>query len=271
MNHVNKIALILSFIFPGFGQMWNREYMKGISFIIIHIILVIFLIYPESSLFTLSMIAMPSLWVWGMVDASRIYYNYSSEYRRVQRRRNIRITLGIIAFWIVSEAIFIPTTLTTIRRNDKNSSEYISNDASIMNPTSIAESSTSVNDIDAPDGNKTYSPSDLGTQQKQSNSSAIPNEDTLQYSRQTLPSYPWVVTVRVSEKYDEINKLYHELRNKYQVQIIPVSSNPKHNAFAVIITNFATISDAKNVADELRKDIPECFVASYENPAIPAK
>ena len=32
---MNKVALILSFIFSGFGQIWNREYTQGITFIIL--------------------------------------------------------------------------------------------------------------------------------------------------------------------------------------------------------------------------------------------
>ena len=288
MNNVNKIALILSFIFPGFGQIWNREYIKGINLILLQIIFIIILFYPGSNLFPVSMVAIPMLWIWGMVDASRIYHVYLSEHRRVQKRRNIQITLGIIAFFILSEAIFVPTTLT-IRRNYNTSS----NDTS-LNAPSISGSSTSVDDKKEPGDNNAYSsssmPDDFEAKHmehpdedgKQLQPSAPANEDIFQSSEQVSPEpqdevvgerseHPWVVTVSVSEKHNEISKLYHELRKKYQVQIIPVSSNPQHNAFAVAITGFATILDAENIANELRKDIPECFVASYENPAIPVK
>jgi len=268
VNNVNKIALILSFVFPGFGQIWNREYIKGINFIFLHIIFIILVFYPDSNLYSIGMMAIPILWIWGMVDASRIYQG-------VQRRRNIRLTLGIIAFVILSEAIFIPTILT-IRGNYKTTSEEdIYNESrfgdALNHSENRSESTHSSNNI-SPNASSISESSNYDFDPKQKlHSSAPANEDTFRSSEQISPSYPWVVTVSVSEKYDEINKLYHELSRKYQVQIIPISSNPKHNAFAVAITGFATILDAENIANKLRKDIPKCFVASYENPATPVK
>ena len=276
MNNVNKIALILSFVFPGFGQIWNREYTKGINLILLHVIFIILVFYPGSNLYPIGMVSIPILWIWGMVDASRIYQNFSSEYRRVQRRRNIRLTLGIIAFVILSEAIFVPTILT-IRGNYKTTSEEdIYNESRFgdarNHSENRSESTHSSNDIYSNASSISESSnSDFEPKQQKLHSSVPANEDTFRSSEQISPSYPWVVTVSVSEKYDEINKLYHELSRKYQVQIIPISSNPKHNAFAVAITGFATILDAENIANKLRKDVPKCFVASYENPATPVK
>jgi cell division septation protein DedD len=285
MNNVNKTALILSFIFPGFGQIWNREYTKGINFILLQIIFIILVFYPGSNLFSIGMVAMPILWIWGMVDSSRLFYIYSSEHRRVQRRRNFRLTLGIIAFLILSEAIFIPIILT-IRRNYKTEEDiYKSRINEIPSDTlshpenreklAYASNSTSVDDKQAPGNNNASSSSpalnDFEIQQKQPPASILDNEDTSRPSPKTSTSSSWVITVSVSEKYNEISKLYLELRKKYQVQIIPVSSNPEQNAYAVAITGFANILDAENIANELRKDIPKCFVASYENPTIPVK
>lgn len=301
MNNVNKIALILSFIFPGFGQISNREYMKGMSFIILQISFIILVFYPESTFFSIGMVAIPLLWIWGMVDASRIYQNYSSEHRRAQRRRNIRLTLGIIAFGILSEAIFVPIILNIrshyniaseeqiknelrlsevspdARSHPKNLEESIhaSSDTSPNSP-SFSEGSTSVYDKKAPVDNKTSSPSslpnDFEPQSRPRQNPTAANEDTFRVPEKSSVSPAWIVTVSVSEKYDEISKLYLELRKKYsQVQIIPVSSNQKQNAYAVAIAGFATISEAENIAVQLRKDIPKCFVASYENPAIPVK
>ncbi|MBM3235682.1 hypothetical protein FJZ31_05240 [Candidatus Poribacteria bacterium] len=307
MNNVSKTALILSFIFPGFGQIWNREYTKGVNFILLQIIFIILVFYPGSNLFFIGMVAIPILWIWGMVDSSRLFYIYSSEHRRVQRKRNIKLALGIIAFLILSEAIFIPIILT-IRRNYKTEEDiykskineipsdaqshpanrqklvYASNGISPNAPTS--ENSTSVDGKTASGNNNVSSSSpvlnDFKLQQKQPPDSTLDNEDTsrlsptvrevtAERSEQAPASSLWVITVSVSEKYTEISNLYLELRKKYQVQIIPVSSNPKQNAYAVAITGFATILAAENIANELRKDIPNCFVASYENPTIPVK
>ena len=303
---MNKIALLLSFIFPGFGQIWNREYTKGVTFILLNVVFILLVFYPDSNLFLIGMVAIPILWIWGMMDASRLFYIYSSEYRRVQRRRNIRLTLGIIAFLILSEAIFIPIILT-IRRNYKTTSRediyksrinempsdvqnhpenrgetihtfsFRSETNNNISPNaSTSENSTSVDDKKkALSHNNAYSSSpalnDFELQQKQHRLSNPENEDTSPFSSQTSASSPWVVTVSVSENYNDISNLYLELRKKYQVQIIPVSSNPKQNAYAVAITGFATILEAENLVNELRKDIPKCFVASYEKPAIPVK
>ena len=280
MNNVNKIALILSFVFPGFGQIWNREYIKGINLILLHIIFIILVFYPDSNLYPIGMVSIPILWIWGMVDASRIYQNYSSEYRRTQRRRNIRLTLGIIAFVILSEAIFVPTILT-IRGNYKTTSEEDIYNESRFGEVSSDARNHSENRSEFTRSSNNISPnassisessnSDFEPKQKKLHSSVPANEDTFRSSEPISPLHPWVVTVSVSEKYDEISKLYHELSGKYQVQIIPISSNPKHNAFAVAIIGFATILDAENIANKLRKDVPKCFVASYENPATPVK
>jgi len=237
MNNMNKIALILSFIFPGFGQISNREYMKGITFIILQIIFIILAFYPESTLFPLGMVAIPILWIWGMVDASRIYHNYSSEHRRLQRRRNIRLTIGIIAFWLLSEAIFVPIILN-IRSHYKIASEgqihhelnfsEISSDArshlenregsidsssdTSPNSSSLPESSTAVNDKKAPVDNKTYSsspmPDDLESQNRRHQNSTAASEATSRTPERTSASSSWVVTVSVSEEYNEISKLY---------------------------------------------------------------
>jgi hypothetical protein len=301
MNHVNRIALILSFIFPGFGQISNREYMKGTTFIILQIVFIIIVFYPESTLFSLGMIAIPILWIWGMVDASRIYHNYSSEYRRTQRRRNIKLTLGIIAFGILSEAIFIPIILNLRSHYEIASEEQTHNDLSFSeipseaqnhpknlegsidspsntspNSTSLPGNFTSVNDKKASvDNNRSSSsplPDDLESQNRPPQNSTATSEYTLRDQEKTADLSSWVVTVSVSEKYTEISKLYLELRQKYdQVQIIPVFSNPKRNAYAVVIASFSTLSEAEKRADKLRQDIPKCFVASYENPAIPVK
>ncbi|MFQ6041859.1 MAG: hypothetical protein ACE5PV_13460, partial [Candidatus Poribacteria bacterium] len=204
MNNVNKIALISSFIFPGFGQISNREYMKGITFIILQIIFIILVFYPESTFFSIGMVAIPLLWIWGMVDASRIYQNYSSEHRRAYRRRNIRLTLGIIAFGILSEAIFVPIVLNIRSHYNIASEEQINNELRLNSP-SVSEGSTSVYDKKASVENKTSSPSslpnDFEPQSRPRQNSTAVSENTFRVPEKNSASSSWVVTVSVSEKY----------------------------------------------------------------------
>ncbi|MBC8457858.1 MAG: hypothetical protein H8D67_07675 [Deltaproteobacteria bacterium] len=120
MNNLNKTAFILSFIFPGLGQIWNREFMKGLCFIILQIVSLLLIFYPDSTLFPLGMVVAPILWVWGMVDASRIYaFRYTPG-----RRKNVRlITIGIMGFWILSEGIFVSVVLKMKNTNEPSAEE----------------------------------------------------------------------------------------------------------------------------------------------------
>lgn len=68
------IALILSFIYCGFGQIYKRQIMKGIDFIIIYTVLILsFFFSPSispSPLLRYSILSVISLlWTFGMADA----------------------------------------------------------------------------------------------------------------------------------------------------------------------------------------------------------
>ena len=132
MNNLNKTAFILSFIFPGLGQIWNREFMKGLCFIILQIVSLLLIFYPDSTLFPLGMVVAPILWVWGMVDASRIYaFRYTPG-----RRKNVRlITIGIMGFWILSEGIFVSVVLKMKNTNEPSAEEVGSRVQSYATPS----------------------------------------------------------------------------------------------------------------------------------------
>ena len=67
-----KAALIMSVIFPGLGQIYKREVMKGVTFIMICALLVIslfFLLPPPPFLYFLGLSILALMWLMGMFDA----------------------------------------------------------------------------------------------------------------------------------------------------------------------------------------------------------
>lgn len=67
-----KVALILSFIYCGLGQLYNRQVGKGINFIIIYTIMLVSIFVPIPSLPWLRLLGpslLPLMWSIGMVDA----------------------------------------------------------------------------------------------------------------------------------------------------------------------------------------------------------
>ncbi len=75
------VGFILSGIFPGLGQLYNREYLKGVLFIIPGAVLIwlvgrtaptdlLALAQPGASLMLL-LAALLALWFWAIIDAWR--------------------------------------------------------------------------------------------------------------------------------------------------------------------------------------------------------
>ena len=66
------IAVILSSICPGAGQIYNREILKGIDLILLQCLLV-FLVFSNTPIWSIiSILFMSIVWVFGVVDASKI-------------------------------------------------------------------------------------------------------------------------------------------------------------------------------------------------------
>ena len=75
------LGFILSGIFPGLGQLYNREYLKGVLFIVPGAVLtwlfmravptdILALAQPGASLM-LPMVLLLAIWLWAIVDAWR--------------------------------------------------------------------------------------------------------------------------------------------------------------------------------------------------------
>jgi len=76
------VGLILSGIFPGLGQLYNREYLKGVLFIIPSAVLswlvgratptdLLALAQPSATLILL-LAALLAVWLWAIIDAWRV-------------------------------------------------------------------------------------------------------------------------------------------------------------------------------------------------------
>ena len=69
-----KVALILSFIYCGLGQIYKGQILKGIDLIVIYTILIASFFSSLRLLHFFSLFTLPSMWLVGMVDA----YMYES-------------------------------------------------------------------------------------------------------------------------------------------------------------------------------------------------
>jgi hypothetical protein len=76
------LGFVLSGIFPGLGQLYNREYLKGVLFIIPGAVLIwligraaptdlLALAQPSASLMLLVVLLL-ALWLWAIIDAWRV-------------------------------------------------------------------------------------------------------------------------------------------------------------------------------------------------------
>ena len=76
------IALLLSSVFPGLGQLYNRQPAKGIGFLAAGVALSVWigrvapadlqaLAEPEGRLLALLLVLL-ALWIWSMIDAWRV-------------------------------------------------------------------------------------------------------------------------------------------------------------------------------------------------------
>ncbi len=63
------VSLILSLIYCGLGQLYNRQIAKGLDFIIIYTILIASYFSPIPMLRVVGLSLLPLMWFIGMVDA----------------------------------------------------------------------------------------------------------------------------------------------------------------------------------------------------------
>ena len=63
------VPLVLSFIYCGLGQLYNRQVIKGFDFILVYTILIASYFYSVPWLRLIGLSLLPIMWFIGMVDA----------------------------------------------------------------------------------------------------------------------------------------------------------------------------------------------------------
>ncbi len=91
------VPLLLSFIYCGLGQMYNRHIMKGLDFIIIYTLLIASYFSPVPWLRLVGLSLLPLIWFIGMVDA------YLGDEVTLHRKKWL---IGVIPGVIISILIF---------------------------------------------------------------------------------------------------------------------------------------------------------------------
>ncbi|MFC1715920.1 hypothetical protein ACFL6S_19780 [Candidatus Poribacteria bacterium] len=91
------VPLVLSFIYCGLGQLYNRQIVKGLDFIIVYTVLIASYFCPAPSLRLIGLSLLPMMWFIGMVDA------YLGDESGLHKGR---LLLGILPGILISLLIF---------------------------------------------------------------------------------------------------------------------------------------------------------------------
>lgn len=96
------LALILSFVYCGLGQIYKGQVIKGIDFIIIYTILIVASFHPWSIFHLLGLTILPFVWFVGIMDA------YMYEQAFIDRRKWLLIILpGVFMSLMVFLILFL--------------------------------------------------------------------------------------------------------------------------------------------------------------------
>jgi TM2 domain-containing membrane protein YozV len=74
----SRLALLLSLIFPGLGQIYNGQTDKGILFLMTGAVSCIMIL-----LFVVGLVTGSAIWIWGMIDA----YKTAEEFNKQTENR----------------------------------------------------------------------------------------------------------------------------------------------------------------------------------------
>jgi len=253
-NITNRTALILSGIFPGIGQIYKREHLKGFDFIVFQCIGIFLLIYPTGTVFIFGALLVPTLWVWNIADAG-IPPSGKRRLRRHWRRRRLKLTM--IA-WIFAIIVFTPTALIVKHKSNTNgiAIEY-------EKPKLLTMKETAGRSIPTKILSEYIQLADVEIEPGRSLRADAPMSAETEY-------FPYVITTGSFTLYRNAKELQLELSQKgYQAKIVSATSSMNQKVHVVIVTGFPTISAAEAIAKRLRQELArcsDCFVATVERP-----
>ncbi len=143
-----KTALILSFIYCGLGQIYKRQVLKGISFIIIYTPLIAFFILarPSPVLHFLNLSIIVLMWLMGMVDA---YVDIRTiRWQRLKDALSFAVTSGAVVILLILQArvLSVPDeqlveSVTTPPKNSNTEAglHKVDDTATSLDPSTIRE------------------------------------------------------------------------------------------------------------------------------------
>ena len=115
---INFLSALLSALYPGIGQIKNKEIAKGFFFILLITTLLVMGFYPNSKAQIIGLILLPLVWVAGVVDASQMFFVRPGI--RVSRRKLRKMLLGVVIAWLVLEMLFVPIMWSLTDRREGN-------------------------------------------------------------------------------------------------------------------------------------------------------
>jgi len=236
---VNKSALILSGVFPGIGQIYKQEYMKGLDLIIIQSLFILSLFYPTGMFLPPGVVLVPILWVLGMADAG---IEIPHRRRRNKYSLHIRIVLLVSVVCVLSAIVFaLAATVVKLQFNSSEDRVITVNEEPELNLLTKSESITSSADT-LSDSNSENSPLNIPVEEFQD----LPPEE------------PNVVIVEAFGKYRDAERLRIRLsQEKYQPLIVPAISNNNQKVYLVAVSGPSDAQNAKAIANKVKQEINE--------------
>jgi len=294
---INKTALILSGVFPGIGQIYKREYMKGFDLIIIQCIFIFFLFHPARMLFSLGVVLVPTIWVWSMVDAGISLTSGRRRHLKYLRLHRWRILLvgtvyifAVIVFALAATVIkhklnYSTNTVVIATEEPKLKLLTDRNPITTCDDTSLVSNSANessiilVKDIQNPPVAKRerkHGETTLQLEKSATTFSEMPSTSTdiqpvnveaepeqpskIDSSRlEGKEAFSYIIITSVFSQYRNAEKLSCQLSQKgYHPMIAPVISSDNQRVHAVVIPVSSTISVAKAITNKLKQEIGEC-------------
>lgn len=213
-----KLALILSFIYCGLGQIYKGQTLKGIDFAIVYTMSIVAYFFPASSwLQRMGLSVLPAMWLVGMIDA----------YIVVTKRKQWLL--------VILPGVFVLLLLMCIQifmgMDEGPKADVQIADAPVMDDTQSAVTPSAEEDV------KAEVPPD--------------SQEIVQ------PDLPEFFSIQVgafrAESLDEAEELRDELSNKgYQARVEDPELT-KDGWYRVLIGKFRTDQEATEFAKELRR------------------
>jgi cell division septation protein DedD len=270
---LNKVALILSFIYCGFGQLYKREIMKGIDFIVIFTFLIAFFFYlPVSPLFHfIILFAMILMWILGMVDGyldEEVILGGMIWIKLMDIFSASIITIAITTLIIVGMQNFPSwekNPVNNVNTKTTQVNQIVNN--KVNNPEITVAPKIETNLVEQ----NSVSPALVQTEQNiikevkenppnQQQTANITKPDQIEENKieKAQPERYFIIQVGAFSKKSSAESIADQLKkNNYTlVEIIEPTANENNKLYKVRIGKFETKDTAKKTAQELENENP---------------